>query len=80
VQPRALYRDVMNDTDRDHLVSNIVAHASANVTDPIQRRVVQYWTNVDPQLGARVAAGLGHGNGSGNGVAATSPSQQEAAR
>src|SRR5215210_3673872 len=31
VQPRALYRDVMNDTDRDHLVTNIVAHASDGV-------------------------------------------------
>ena len=59
VQPRALYRDVMNDTDRDHLVTNIVAHASDNVSDPVQQRVVTYWTNVDPELGARVAEGLG---------------------
>jgi catalase len=50
----------MNDTDRDHLVGNIVAHASDNVTDGVQRRVVEYWSNVDPELGARVAAGLGH--------------------
>jgi catalase len=61
VQPRALYRDVMNDTDRDHLVANIVAHAGDGVTDDVQRRVIQYWTHVDPQLGRRVAAGLGHG-------------------
>ena len=59
VQPRALYRDAMNDTDRDHLVTNIVAHASDNVSDPVQQRVVTYWTNVDPELGARVAEGLG---------------------
>jgi len=59
VQPRALYRDVMNDTDRDHLVTNIVAHASDGVSDPVQQRVVEYWTNVDPELGARVADGLG---------------------
>ena len=51
----------MNDTDRDHLVSNIVAHASAGVTADVQERVVEYWTAVDPQLGARVAAGLGRG-------------------
>jgi hypothetical protein len=30
----------------------------------VQLRVIAYWANVDPQLGARVAAGLGHGNGS----------------
>ena len=54
----------MNDTDRDHLVTNIVAHASDGVSDDVQRRVIGYWTNVDADLGARVAAGLGHGNGS----------------
>jgi catalase len=70
VQPRALYRDVMTDTDRDHLVSNIVGHASDNVTDDVQRRVVGYWTAVDADLGARVAAGLGTSNGSGDGSAA----------
>jgi catalase len=59
VQPRALYRDVMNDSDREHLVTNIVAHASEGVTAPMQERVVEYWSNVDPALGARVAAGLG---------------------
>jgi catalase len=64
-QPRALYRDVMDDTDRQHLASNIVAHASADVAPDIQERVVQYWTNVDAGLGAAVAAGLGvsYGNG-----------------
>jgi catalase len=66
VQPRALYRDVMDDTDREHLIGNIVAHASDNVSDDVQRRVIGYWTNVDPDLGARVAAGLGHGNGAGS--------------
>jgi catalase len=58
VQPRALYRDVMSDEDRDHLVTNIVAHASDGVSDDVQRRVIGYWTNVDPELGARVAGGL----------------------
>jgi catalase len=64
VQPRALVRDVMNDTDRDHLVGNIVSHASQGVTDVIQSRVIAYWTNVDVELGARVARGLVKGNGS----------------
>jgi catalase len=58
-QAGALYRDVMDDIDRDHLVANIVSHASDHVTEEIQLRVVAYWSNVDEQLGARVAAGLG---------------------
>jgi catalase len=61
VQPGALYRDVMNETDRDHLASNIVTHASDNVSDDVTRRVIDYWTSVDAGLGARVATGLGHG-------------------
>jgi catalase len=62
-QPGALYRDVMNDTDREHLATNIIAHAGDGVSPEIQQRVVGYWTNVDPQLGAQVAAGLATGDG-----------------
>ena len=62
-QPGALYRDVMNDTDRKHIAENIIGHASDGVTPEVQRRVVGYWTSVDAHLGAQVAAGLGHGNG-----------------
>src|ERR687894_80459 len=58
-QAGTLVREVMDDTDRDHLVTNIVAHASAGVTTEVQERVVEYWTNVAPDLGARVADGLG---------------------
>ena len=63
-QPGSLYRDVMDDTDREHLVSNIVAHAGDRVTDEVQLRVIAYWASVDPQLGARVATGLGKTDGS----------------
>jgi catalase len=62
---------VMSESDRDHLVANIVAHASNEVTEEIQWRVIAYWSNVDAQLGARIAAGLGRGDGaSANGAQA----------
>ena len=54
-----LVRKVMDETDRDHLVSNIVGHAGDNVTDEVQLRVIAYWASVDADLGARVARGLG---------------------
>ena len=75
VQPRKLYREVMSVTDREHLVTNIVAHASDGVSGEVQERVIGYWTNVDPGLGARVAAGLAQsdGNGAGRGVGQASP-------
>jgi catalase len=46
---------------RHHLVTNIVAHASADVSAGVQERVIDCWTNVDAELGAHVAAGLGYG-------------------
>jgi catalase len=60
IQPGTLYRQVMTPTDRDHLVDNIVGHLSQGVERFIQERAVNdYWTQVDPDLGARVAQGLG---------------------
>ena len=59
VQPGALYRQVMDETDREHLATNVIAHAGDGVAPATQQRVVAYWTNVDHQLGERVAAGLG---------------------
>jgi catalase len=52
----------MSATDREHLVMNLVAHASDGVSAAVQARVIDYWTKVDSELGARVAAGLGYGN------------------
>jgi catalase len=49
----------MDDTDREHLAHNIVAHAGDDVSEEIQSRVVEYWNRVDARLGANVAAGLG---------------------
>ncbi|PRX99449.1 catalase [Allonocardiopsis opalescens] len=61
-QPRALWEKVLSDTDREHMVANIVGHASApEVTGDMHKRVVEYWTNVHPDLGAGVARGLGLG-------------------
>jgi len=75
VQPGALYREVMSPTDREHLVTNIVAHASDGVSGEVQERVIGYWTNVDAGLGARVAAGLGASDGNGAGSGVDQPSQ-----
>jgi catalase len=71
-QPGTLVREVMNDTEREHLAANIIGHATNAVTSEIQKRVVEYWTNVDADLGARVAAGIHSGNGaSANGSGAS---------
>jgi catalase len=69
-QAGTLVRNVMSDTDREHLADNIVGHASDDVSEPVQRRVIAYWTNVDPDLGGRIATGLGRGDQPNNNAAA----------
>jgi len=64
-QAGSLVREVMDDTDRAHLVANIVGHASNEVSDEIQLRVIAYWAAVDAHLGARVAEGLGQDTDTG---------------
>ena len=59
-QAATLYREVLSPTDRDHLVDNIVGHVRQGVTPDMVERVVQYWRNVEPDLGARVAKALGN--------------------
>jgi catalase len=60
IQAGDLYRRVMTPTDRDHLVSNLVGALSDGVERVIQERSInEYWSKVDPELGARVARGLG---------------------
>ncbi len=61
VQPRALYQRVLSETDRERLVANIVSHVKQGVTDEVRSRVIEYWRQVDGNLGARVAGGLGFG-------------------
>lgn len=70
-QARTLWEKVLDDGARERLVSNIVGHATNAVTDAVQQRVVEYWTNVHPDLGSRVARGIrGAGGSDTNGSAA----------
>ncbi|GLV55586.1 catalase [Dictyobacter sp. S3.2.2.5] len=58
-QAGTLYRKVLSQTDRDHLVDNIVAHMSKGVEPFIQERAIKLWLQVDKDLGSRIAQGLG---------------------
>jgi len=58
VQPGNLYRDVMTDEDRDHLIGNIVAHLGG-AQKRIQFRQTALFYKADPDYGTRVAKGLG---------------------
>ncbi len=58
VQAGALYRDVMTDTDREHLIDNVVGHLK-NACEPLQLRQSALFWKADPEYGRRVAQGLG---------------------
>jgi catalase len=58
-QPGTLVREVMSQADRDNLAANILGHAGdPDVQPEMKPRIVEYWTNVDPGIGAAVAKGL----------------------
>lgn len=56
-QPGELYRRVMTETDREHLVGNIVAHLG-KAQERIQLRQTALFFKADADYGARVAKGL----------------------
>jgi catalase len=58
VQAGNLYHQVMTDTDRDHLISNIVSHLK-NAQKRIQLRQTALFYKADPDYGLRVGKGLG---------------------
>ena len=58
VQAGDLYRKVMTEEDREHLVSNIVGHLGG-AQERIQLRQTALFFKADPNYGERVAKGLG---------------------
>jgi len=57
-QAGELYRRVMTDTDREHLVGNIVAHLGGAIKR-LQLRQAAIFYKADPDYGTQVATGLG---------------------
>ncbi|MGW1819555.1 catalase [Streptomyces sp. NPDC002125] len=54
-QPGTLVREVMDDAARERLVRNISGHLLDGVSKPVLERALQYWRNVDKDVGDRVA-------------------------
>jgi catalase len=78
VQAGDLYRKVMTDTDREHLVSNIVSHLK-NAQKRIQLRQTALFYKADPDYGQRVGKGLGLDAAKVKRVAAMSQEERVAA-
>jgi catalase len=57
-QAGTLVREVLDDAERDRLVSNVVGHLLDGVTEPVLQRSFEYWRNVDKNLGERIENGV----------------------
>ncbi len=58
-QAGTLVREVMDDAARDRLVSNVAGHLAAGVSEPVLSRALEYWRNIDSEIGERIASELG---------------------
>ena len=58
-QARTQVRDVLDDDERDRLVSNIAGHLADGVSDKVLARAIEYWKNVDEEFGQRVEQAVG---------------------
>ncbi len=56
--PGTLVREVMDEAQRDRLVSNVVGHLRDGVSEPELERAFEYWRNIDKQVGDRIAKGV----------------------
>jgi catalase len=57
-QAGTLVRKVMDDAQRDRLVSNVVGHLKDGVSEPVLARAIEYWRSIDQAVGDRVAKGV----------------------
>ncbi len=58
-QARTQVRDVLDDEERDRLISNIAGHLADGVSEKVLARAIEYWKNVDEDLGERVEQAVG---------------------
>ncbi|MFI9355762.1 catalase [Streptomyces lydicus] len=54
-QPGTMVREVLDDAARERLVHNVSGHLLNGVSSPVLDRALQYWRNIDKDLGDRIA-------------------------
>ncbi|MDP3969495.1 MAG: catalase [Nocardioides sp.] len=60
-QPRALVNEVWDDGERERFVGNVAGHILGGVKPETLPRVLQYWKNVDEEIGKRIEAAVSEG-------------------
>ncbi|MFJ2175445.1 catalase [Streptomyces sp. NPDC087851] len=54
-QAGTMVRQVFDDAQRERLVGNVSGHLAQGVTRPVLDRAIQYWRNIDKEIGDRIA-------------------------
>jgi catalase len=54
-----MVREVLDDEARERLVSNVAGHLSDGVSDQVLARAIEYWKNIDKDLGAKIEQAVG---------------------
>lgn len=62
-QAGTLIRDVMDEAERERLVSNVVGHLKAGVSEPVLKRAFEYWRQIDESIGERIEKGVTNDGG-----------------
>ena len=57
-QANTLVRKVMDKSARKRLVDNIVAHLRNGVSEPVLERAIDYWKNIDNDIGSQIEKSL----------------------
>ncbi|MGH8501391.1 MAG: catalase, partial [Gammaproteobacteria bacterium] len=57
-QAGTMVRKVLDDAARARLVSNVVGHLKEDVSPPVLARAIEYWRNIDKDIGDRIAKGV----------------------
>jgi catalase len=60
-QPGTMVRQVLDEAARTRLVSNVAGHLKNGVSRPVLDRALQYWRNIDKQVGDRIAHAVNGG-------------------
>jgi catalase len=57
-QPSTLINQVVDDAARERFVGNVSGHLKGGVSEPILARSLEYWRNVDSEIGKRIEAAV----------------------
>lgn len=60
-QAHTLVREVLDDAARDRLVGNVVGILNDGVSEKVLARAIEYWRNIDKEIGDRIAEGTKQG-------------------